>query len=306
MNCTAWFSFVVRFLLCIGIISGFCLGPRVQPADASDEPDSTGTDLTVITYNIRVGLGANGSAEGDEPADRLRKMAALIRKAGADIVLLQEVDKHRKRSKGVDEPAFLAKELGFEYKYAPALQIKDDGLYGIAVLSRWPLQEEKVAKLYQPNYADRKPSVPGYFSEQRVLQSVTADTPYGPIAVLNTHLGLTYEQREKQLQQAAEIVERRLSEGPVLLGGDLNSQPDVPALWPLRKQLQDVYLAFSDERGFTDPMGVTERLTFPADAPDRCLDYLFVSDHFQVVATEVLASTLSDHRPVVTRLKIAR
>jgi endonuclease/exonuclease/phosphatase family metal-dependent hydrolase len=256
-----------------------------------------------MTYNIRVGLGANGTREGNEPIWRLQGIASLIEQSDADIVLLQEVDKNRERSARVDQAAFLADELGYEFRYAPAIESEDGQLYGIAILSRWPIRDETVTKLHRPDYSDREPELPEYYSEQRLAQSVTIDAPSGPVTAINTHLGLTYEQRVEQLEEIGQIVEERLADGPVILGGDLNSQPDVPSLWPVRERLRDAYLFHTNENGLTRHMDVSERFTIPSDDPNRCIDYIFVSDeHFDVAETEIPATTLSDHLPVVARL----
>jgi endonuclease/exonuclease/phosphatase family metal-dependent hydrolase len=54
----------------------------------------------------------------------------------------------------------------------------------------------------------------------------------------------------------------------------------------------------------------TARLTFPAVFPVRCLDYIFVSQHFDVRAVRVPRDALtvitSDHLPLVCDLDLVR
>ena len=160
-------------------------------------------------------------------------------------------------------------------------------------------------KVFQPDCWDREPEVPSYYSEQRLAQAVTIGAPFGSFTAINTHLGLTYEQRVRQLEEIGSIAADRKADGPVVLGGDLNSQPDVPSLWPLRKQLRDVYLFHTSENHLTSHMDIGDRLTFPSDDPARCIDYIFVSgEDFDVLSTEIPATTLSDHLPVVARLTL--
>ncbi len=289
------FILVTAFALC-----------HISSASAQDaSAQNAEADLTVMTYNIRVGLGADGARQENEPHWRLEGIADVIRTSGADVVLLQEVDKNRERTNGVDQAAFLAEELDFEHRYAPAIETDDGQMYGIAVLSRWPIEDESVTQLFQPDYSDHEPEVPSYYSEQRLAQTVTIEAPFGSFTAINTHLGLTYEQRVRQLEELASIAEDQKADGPVVLGGDLNSQPDVPSLWPLRKQLRDVYLFHTNENNLTSHMDIGDRLTFPSDEPARCIDYLFVSeDEFDVLSTDIPATTLSDHLPVVARLAL--
>ena len=56
--------------------------------------------LTIATYNIRHGRGMDGVVE-------LSRTGNAIARLGADIVALQEVDRHVERSGHIDEPRLL-------------------------------------------------------------------------------------------------------------------------------------------------------------------------------------------------------
>ena len=43
-------------------------------------------------------------------------------------------------------------------------------------------------------------------------------------------------------------------------------------------------------------------LSFPADAPDRKIDYIFVSRDIEVVSEDIPALELSDHRPYIAEI----
>ncbi|MEQ8821227.1 MAG: endonuclease/exonuclease/phosphatase family protein [Sumerlaeia bacterium] len=265
------------------------------PTSTADEPASR--TLTVMTYNIRVGLGLGGSWSGHDPKENLLSIAELILDSGADIVLLQEVDTGARRTNEVDEPALLAEGTGFHAAFSPALQ-RDGGHYGIAILSRWPLEVQTV-QLFKPDYSG-KPDLPDWYAEQRVAQVATVQAPGGPLTVINTHLGVTKDQRLPQLTQIATLVDR--APHPVILGGDLNAEPDAEELLPLRNRLADAYHDMGQGRaGLPADLPIAERLTFPADDPNRCIDYLFYAQSaFQPIKTEVIAEkSLSDHRPVL-------
>ncbi len=67
----------------------------------------------------------------------LEDVKAAIQRSGADVVLLQEVDRGRLSSFGVDQVQWLADELGMYITYVP----QNEFVQGIAILSRMPVRE---------------------------------------------------------------------------------------------------------------------------------------------------------------------
>jgi endonuclease/exonuclease/phosphatase family metal-dependent hydrolase len=261
-------------------------------------------EVTVMTYNIRVGLGLKGSWTGHDPTENLAAIADVIRDSGTDIVLLQEVDRGVERTGGIDEAALLAQHLAMDHRHAPALQ-HQGGEYGVALLTTWEIRDHEIRRLFRPDHTETHPELPDYFSEQRVAQIARLASGEANLTVVNTHLGLTREQRLPQLAEIAQILDQCLADGPVLFGGDLNCEPDAPELLPVRALLRDCYHGFTDQRRLLRDVPIAERLTFPSDAPVRCIDYLFVSDRdVEVLETAVIDTTASDHRPVVTRITL--
>src|SRR5688572_23064245 len=87
--------------------------------------------LRIASWNIRAAQTA--------PVDAL---AAEMRAMQADIVALQEVDIGTRRGGFVDQPGELATTLGFQYVFAASINW-DEGHYGLALVSRWPLVSAK-------------------------------------------------------------------------------------------------------------------------------------------------------------------
>ena len=107
----------------------------------------------IATFNLLHGMGLrSGTAE---PA----ALSAAARAVGADLIGLQEVDRHQERSGDVDQVAVVAEALGAEHwRFVPALHgtpglgtdwsaaSADDGhetsgpTYGIGLVSRWPVR----------------------------------------------------------------------------------------------------------------------------------------------------------------------
>lgn len=257
--------------------------------------------LTVMTWNIRVGVGPGESLKGDALKENLQAIADVISDSGADIVLLQEVDRGSKRTDNLDQLTILGKATGMHSHWVPAIE-NEDMKYGIGMLSRWPISEGSGLILPKVEYTN--PDIPEWYSEQRMGMIVHIDELDIPLAVINTHLGLTKEQRVDQIAQLAYLASKQKREGRwVLFGGDLNAEPDGTELLPVRNILRDVYQNHTDKYGLTADMPISQRLTFPATNPDRCIDYLFVDrDAFQVESVAVLDKPLSDHLPVVAEL----
>jgi endonuclease/exonuclease/phosphatase family metal-dependent hydrolase len=69
--------------------------------------------LHVVTYNIQHGANHHGQLDLDTIAENLRS-------SGADVITLQEVDRHwSERSMWMDEAAWLGERLGMQVRFAP-------------------------------------------------------------------------------------------------------------------------------------------------------------------------------------------
>ncbi len=261
-----------------------------------------------MSYNIMVGRFHEITGEYQDFPENLRALARVVRESGADIILLQEVDVGVERSGGIDQAKFLGEELGLHYSFAPAIEFQG-GQYGVGLLSRWPIREHHVIPLFNPDYPATHPEWAldsSGLSEQRVAQIARVDVGERTVSVINTHLGLSQHQRRIQLAQIAAILEEHLQlpGRAVIFGGDLNCEPDARELAPVRMRLRDAYHQIPDERGIPRDIPIRDRLTIRSDQPRACIDYIFVGDeHLAVERTEVLDTTASDHRPVVTRLR---
>lgn len=107
----------------------------------------------VATLNCLHGVDV-GAATRPAPAGAsdLEALARSLERMDADVIALQEVDRHLRRSGGVDQSGWLARRLSMEHVFAPALLGDPDGTwtaapardpggpsYGVALLSRHPI-----------------------------------------------------------------------------------------------------------------------------------------------------------------------
>jgi endonuclease/exonuclease/phosphatase family metal-dependent hydrolase len=151
------------------VASTGCLGSGRQ---ATRPP----AELRVLVYNIHAGKDAGG-------VDNVERVAAVVRESGADVALLQEVDRNTERSGRVDQVAELARRTGLHAVFGRSLDFQG-GYYGIAILARWPAVADSTVHLPVTPAQARS----GGSYEPRVLLHATVVAGGDTIHVLNTHL----------------------------------------------------------------------------------------------------------------------
>lgn len=239
-------------------------------------------ELRLLVYNIHAGKDAAG-------APNLERVAAVIRSTRADVVLLQEVDIRTIRSGGVDQLDEVARMTRLEPLFGKSLDY-DSGEYGIAILSRLPIRSRRAL----PLRVDPPQKRAGGSVEPRIALIAEVQTARGgTLRIINTHLDASRDDRYR-LQEVATLAAAVREGEAVILGGDLNATPENPLHHHLRaKRLRDAWDCGTGEGG-----------TYPASAPEKRIDYLYFSQHFDCVSAEVLESDASDHRPLLVRLRI--
>lgn len=243
--------------------------------------------LKVLTYNIQ-----HGADHAQRP--NLARIAAVIGQSGADVACLQEVDRHwSERSDHADQAAVLAAALGMEaffapiYSLPPATPGRPPRELGGAILSRLPLRGAENHSLSRIHTFEREKGV------QRLpgLAEAVVDDGGQPIYLFNVHLSwLDAGVREQEAIEILDVIRRR--EGPVVLCGDMNGPPEAPEIQLLSAALTDAFAVAGEGEG----------TTYPVPAPDRRIDYVFVSPGLQVISCRVLAAEGSDHYPVLCEI----
>lgn len=268
----------------VGLLSGLFAG------SASAEPRAPDRELTAMSYNVYHGTGADGRLD-------LERTARVIRRSGAEIVGLQEVDVHwGARSNFRDQAERLAEMLDVNYFFAPiySLDPPESGRprreYGLAVLSEYPIRHAENHEMTRlsPLLGPEPQPAPG-FPEVRVnVRGVT-------VTLYAAHLDYRADPtvREMQVDDVLEIVDA--DRGPTLLVGDLNAPPGAPELAPLWNVFDDAWDARGEGPGYT----------FPAEEPTKRIDYVLTSPTVETDSVDVVDALASDHRPVVAELSLS-
>ena len=252
---------------------------------ASSSPAASAT-FKVLVYNVHAGKDAGGK-------DAVQRISDVVRQTNPDVVLFQEVDKNTRRSGGVDQPAEYAKRTGYHVAFGRSLDY-DGGEYGIAVLSRWPIHRDTAIHLPVDPPQERS----GGSHEPRVAMSTVIAAPFGDMAVFNTHIDASGDDRWRlqEIRTIQRIAQSAVGAGAkrVLFGGDFNSTPESAVQVQLRAN------------GFRDSWqtcGSGEGFSYPADTARKRIDYLFVIAGAECTNATVIDSQASDHRPVLFTLR---
>ena len=197
------------------------------------------------------------------------RTAAVILKQQPDVVALQELDSMTGRSGQCYQLGELANRTSYHPIFGAAIDY-DGGKYGVGILTR-----------EQPLSTKRIP-LPG--EEPRVLLVVELKD----YVIACTHLDLEEEARMASVPFIVE--EAQCWQKPFLLAGDWNDTLGSPLLQEMTKH-------------FTILSG--DGPTYPADAPQECIDFIASSKAQPMVtlkSTVISEPEASDHRPLVVRL----
>jgi endonuclease/exonuclease/phosphatase family metal-dependent hydrolase len=266
---SSWTTFaqiILATLIVIGLTG-------CQTASKKDTPIT----FRVMTYNIHHGEGLDGKVD-------LLRIADVIKREHADIVALQEVDKGVARTARRDLPAELAALTGMTCVFSNNFHFQG-GEYGNAVLSRFPVLRWTDAH-YQMLRA----------GEQRGLLQLSLRVHGRELVFMNTHIDYRPDDSER-LMNVGEI-QAKLDEyhgRPVILAGDFNDNPGSRTHVKMKEQFDDAWELIGQGDGFS----------YPAEAPRKRIDYLWLSKDKSVVPVKawVPESDASDHRPLVAEFR---
>ena len=234
----------------------------------------------LITYNIHKGIG------GVDRRYRPDRIIETLVRYRADIVLLQEVADGARRARLHRQVDLLAEALGFRHRaFQPNVRLRK-GVYGNAILSRFPLSDLTNVDLTVPLKKKRRALV--------ARCRIAVDGHSHRLVVVNSHLGLAGFERNIQLRRLirSDAIAHTHHDTPLILAGDFND-----VYGNLGKRILEPV-------GFR-PAARTVR-TFPAVLPLRPLDRIYYRGRLKLVrsfaARAKVARQASDHLPLITEM----
>jgi endonuclease/exonuclease/phosphatase family metal-dependent hydrolase len=227
--------------------------------------------LTVATYNVHRCIGSDSMYRPNRVVD-------VIRELDADVVALQEVDGHIIHEEG-HQLNYIIKRVHYNLAVGSTM-IREDAEYGNATLSRLPIIKSRNIDLSIKNF------------EPRGALEIQIEFRCRPLRIINTHLGLRYHERRKQIRRLLKVIAED-PETPLVLMGDFNE-------WlPLVGSTLKLAGRFAHSGNLK---------TFPSRLPALGLDKIFVDSSDRLRKTEVhrtlIAKKASDHLPVKAYLAL--
>ncbi|MBM0127959.1 endonuclease/exonuclease/phosphatase family protein, partial [Pimelobacter simplex] len=225
------------------------------------------TQFTALAYNIK-------SAR----AGSLDRLLGVMQRSKATVILLQEVDYKRRSTGSVDQAGWFAERLGGWGSAFGRNVTFGDGLYGTAVVSKYPILSSQNTPL--PNIGKAQP---------RGLLHVVIDVEGVEVSVYSTHLDNTSANiRTAQASRISSIL--AADPRPKILGGDMNTWPNSGPERILSSRLSDSFVvAGNGGKGATHPAG----------SPRTRIDYLlYGGPDLTATSSVVMAEGGSDHLPV--------
>lgn len=224
------------------------------------------TQFTALAYNIK-------SAR----AGSLERLLGVMQRSKAEVLLLQEVDNRRRSTGSVDQAAWFAERLGGWHSAFGRNVTFGDGLYGTAVVSKYPILSSENTPL--PNIGRAQP---------RGLLHVVIDVEGVEVSLYSTHLDNTSANiRTAQASRISSIL--AADPRPKILGGDMNTWPNSGPERILTSRLSDSFVVAGSGGG----------ATHPASRPRTRIDYLlYGGPDLTATSSVVMSEGGSDHLPV--------
>ncbi len=291
-------------------------------------------NLKIISYNIAYGRGVaddKGDLRSKETIEGyLDKISDLLIISNADIVLLQEVDLASKRTHYINQAEYIAKRSGYPsyacvttwiknyipYDYWPPSQHYGRMKSGQCILSKFPIISNERIPL--PQRKD-KPFFYTAFYLDRAIQSAEISVGKNTFKIFNVHLeAFAFKNRLKQAEILASHINNLLADDKIIVGGDFNAlppqatvkkdfpdKPDGPWKDASGDMTMSEFIALAPQLQEVVPTArpESESFTYPGDAPNRRLDYIFCSKNLKIIRGMILQiSPISDHLPVFAKI----
>lgn len=210
--------------------------------------------LKVVTYNLQQGYDADGKRAYHQQLETIRSLQP-------DVVGLQETDVARFSGGNADLVRLIADGLNMYSYYGPRTVT---GTFGIALLSRYPLQNPRTFFMY---------------SKGEQTAAITAEVTINGVVftVLVTHLG-----NGGPLIQQQQVLQELRGKENIIAMGDFNFRPDTPQYSLTTETLEDAWVT----AGSPSAAGLNT---------GKLIDHVFISPNVQVQAAEYIVEPISDH-----------
>lgn len=193
----------------------------------------------------------------------------FLKNCDADIICLQEVNESAKVGFQVSS---LKEELGMNSHFG-ANVVNLNSNYGLVTYSKYKIVRQNHVYLSS-------------LKEQRGMLHTVIDVRGKEVNIINIHLGTDKQEQESQLKELKEFIDK-LGGKPYIIAGDFNAA-DIN----LQGNCVDVAKKLDKSNTLTFSLGI-ERI-----------DYVFVSKDIIPINYRVIIKKMSDHYPIIAKLRI--
>ncbi len=288
--------------------------------------------IKIMTCNCGYFSGMRNNLPGNPSKDfymkNINEFYKTVKRTGAEIICLQEIDLNSNRSYYINQSEYLAEKLGFlnhaftvnwNKRYVPFPYWPPSAHFGRmlsaqSVISRYPILNNERIIL-------RKPPNPFYYNRfylDRLIQDVKIKLGEETLVILNIHLeAFDKDNREYQAKYVIDYFKNHYKNRyPVIILGDFNSvPPDALKKSGFPDEPETDYdneatiQLFYDEESLKEAAPKTDKIecTFPSAVPDRKLDYIFYTHKFiKFLSSSVYRIDSSDHLPLLMEFVLKR
>jgi endonuclease/exonuclease/phosphatase family metal-dependent hydrolase len=261
-----------------------CISHPVAQGEVDAPAEQPAHTFTIASLNLA------GQPQIAEP------VATWTAKRAIDILLLQEVG--HPSDDGETFVAALSERLGYHFVYAAANVVGKAHTQGLAIVSRYPLDDVRVLPLTYHHLR--------FKSRCRIALAVTVAMADGPVHLINVHLDTRINSDDRIAQLAPVLGALDGVNAPQLIGGDFNTMNIrwFRTMWPL-VYLQQQTAAVAKKlaaSGFHTPFKGTPATFKFFHLPLR-LDWLYLKD-LKPLEWNVDTVQLTDHRGVWARVSL--
>jgi endonuclease/exonuclease/phosphatase family metal-dependent hydrolase len=225
-------------------------------------------------------------------------LSAWVQERGFDVLFLQEVG-----DRSADDASFIAAlsdRLGYQLAYASADPLGHTKTQGLAILSRYRLDDVRTYPLEYHRLRFR--------SRCRIALAATVTTTAGPVRLMNVHLDTRINGKDRIAQLAPLINALDRVDGPQIIGGDFNTM-NIRWFWtmcpfPYVQSQAAAVRRWLGRNGFHTPL-TRGRATFRFLVFPMRLDWLYLRE-LEALDWRVDTVRFTDHRGVWTRVNAAR
>lgn len=233
--------------------------------------------------------------------EKVENIAKFLVANKADIICLQELTVNSPYQNIKDTPKYIASQLNYKYHNQIIPLESTEGTspkLANGIFSKFPIKSKNSLWINEPT------SGGGYDDQYRAYVEVGLKVENKILEIGTTHMSYTdkfidTDGKKQESFRLAEILKTKKTN--FIFTGDLNSQPNSFTINTISNYLKFAGPDLNQKTWTTKPFSYKG---FEETNLNWRLDYVFTSKDVQVMSSEILKTSYSDHLPILTKIKI--